>query len=248
MFALAGKIALVTGASRGIGATIARQLASAGATVVVNYNSNADAAAAVVSDIVAAGGQSAALQADVSQTDAASELVKAVQKQYGKLDILVNNAGTTRDNLIMLMKEEDWDYVIDTNLKSAWNCSKAAARIMLKQRSGRIINITSVAGIAGNAGQSNYSASKAGLIGLTKSLAKEIGPRNVTVNAIAPGFVPTDLTNDIIVQMKDKIIEHTSLQRLGTAEDVAALAVFLASDEAGFITGQVIAVDGGMVL
>ena len=248
MFALAGKIALVTGASRGIGATIARQLASAGATVVVNYNSNADAAAAVVSDIAAAGGQSVALQADVSQTDAASELVKAVQKQYGKLDILVNNAGTTRDNLIMLMKEEDWDYVIDTNLKSAWNCSKAAARIMLKQRSGRIINITSVAGIAGNAGQSNYSASKAGLIGLTKSLAKEIGPRNVTVNAIAPGFVPTDLTNDIIVQMKDKIIEHTSLQRLGTAEDVAALAVFLASDEAGFITGQVIAVDGGMVL
>jgi len=223
-------------------------LASAGATVVVNYNSSADAAAAVVADIVAAGGQSVALQADVSQTDAASELVKAVQKQYGKLDILVNNAGTTRDNLIMLMKEEDWDYVIDTNLKSAWNCSKAAARIMLKQRSGRIINITSVAGIAGNAGQSNYSASKAGLIGLTKSLAKEIGPRNVTVNAIAPGFVPTDLTNDIIVQMKDKIIEHTSLQRLGTAEDVAALAVFLASDEAGFITGQVIAVDGGMVL
>ncbi len=248
MFALAGKIALVTGASRGIGATIARQLASAGATVVVNYNSNADAAAAVVSDIVAAGGQSVALQADVSQTDAASELVKAVQKQYGKLDILVNNAGTTRDNVIMLMKEEDWDYVIDTNLKSAWNCSKAATRIMLKQRSGRIINITSIAGIAGNAGQSNYSASKAGLIGLTKSLAKEIGSRNITVNAIAPGFVPTDLTNAIIVQMKDKIIEHTSLQRLGTADDVAALAVFLASDEAGFITGQVIAVDGGMVL
>lgn len=248
MFALAGKIALVTGASRGIGATIARQLASAGAIVVVNYQSNADAAAVVVSDIVAAGGQSMALQADVSKTDAASELIKTVHKQYGKLDILVNNAGTTRDNVIMLMKEEDWDYVIDTNLKSAWNCSKAAARIMLKQRSGRIINITSVAGIAGNAGQSNYSASKAGVIGLTKSLAREIGPRNVTVNAIAPGFVPTDLTNDIIVQMKDKIIEHTSLQRLGTTADVAALAVFLASDEAGFITGQVIAVDGGMAL
>lgn len=248
MFELAGKIALVTGASRGIGATIARQLASAGAIVVVNYHSNADAAAAVVADIVAAGGQSVALQADVSQTQAASELVKAVHKQYGKLDILVNNAGTTRDNVIMLMKEEDWDYVIDTNLKSAWNCSKAAARIMLKQRSGRIINITSTAGIAGNAGQSNYSASKAGVIGLTKSLAREIGPRNVTVNAIAPGFVPTDLTNDIIVQMKDKIIEHTSLQRLGTTADVAALAVFLASDEAGFITGQVIAVDGGMAL
>ena len=248
MFALAGKIALVTGASRGIGAAIAVKLASAGATVVVNYNSNADAAAAVVSDIVAAGGQSMALQADVSQTDAAGELVKTVQKQYGKLDILVNNAGTTRDNVIMLMKEEDWDFVIDTNLKSAWNCSKAAARIMLKQRSGRIINITSVAGIVGNAGQSNYSASKAGVIGLTQIQDKKIGPQNVSVNAIAPGFVPTDLTNDIIVQMKDKIIEHTSLQRLGTAEDVAALAVFLASDEAGFITGQVIAVDGGMVL
>ncbi len=248
MFSLTGKIALVTGGSRGIGATIARQLAGAGATVVVNYNSNAEAAAAIVADIAAAGGQAVAMQADVSQTEAAAELVKAVQKQFGKLDVLVNNAGTTRDNVIMMMKEEDWDYVIDTNLKSAWNCSKAAARIMLKQRSGRIINITSVAGIAGNAGQSNYSASKAGLIGLTKSLAKEIGPRSVTVNAVAPGFVPTDLTNDIITQMKDKIIEHTSLQRLGTAADVAAVVVFLASDEAGFVTGQVIAVDGGMVL
>ena len=202
----------------------------------------------VVDAITTAGGQALPYQADVTDAEAVNAMFKDVHKRYGRIDILINNAGVTRDNVIMLMKEEDWDEVIDTNLKSAWNCSKAASRIMLKQRSGRIINITSVAGISGNAGQSNYSASKAGLIGLTKSLAKELGPRSVTVNAIAPGFIPTDLTNDIIAQLQDRIIEHTALGRLGTPEDVAALAVFLASDDASFITGQVIAIDGGMVL
>lgn len=248
MIDLTDKIALVTGASRGIGAAIAKELAAYGATVVVNYRSNEAAAQKVVADINAAGGTAVAMQADVSDYDQATKLVKAVQKQFKRLDILVNNAGTTRDNVIMMMKEADWDEVINTNLKSAWNCSKAAARIMMKQRSGRIINISSVAGIAGNAGQTNYAASKAGMIGLTKSLAKEIGPRNVTVNAIAPGFVPTDLTIALLDQMQDTILEHTALRRLGTPEDVAALTAFLACDRAGFITGQVIAIDGGMVL
>lgn len=248
MTELEGKIALITGSSRGIGAGIARDMAAHGASVIVNYHSNEAAANEIVAELTAAGGQAVAMQADVSDFNQASALIKEIKKAFGRLDILVNNAGTTRDNVIMLMKEADWDLVIDTNLKSAWNCSRAAARIMMRQRTGRIINITSVAGISGNAGQSNYSASKAGMIGLTKSLAKEIGPRGVTVNAIAPGFVPTDLTNDLIEDMKDTIIELTSMRRLGTPEDVAHLATFLASDQAGFITGQVIAVDGGMVL
>ncbi|RME85655.1 MAG: 3-oxoacyl-[acyl-carrier-protein] reductase [Caldilineae bacterium] len=248
MTTLADKVALVTGASRGIGAAIARHMAAAGATVVVNYHSNQEAAEQVVADITSQGGNAVAMQCDVSDFKASEQMIKQIKKDFGRLDILVNNAGTTRDNVIMMMKEEDWDLVLNTNLKSAWNCSRAAARIMMRQRSGRIINITSVAGISGNAGQTNYAASKAGMIGLTKSLAKEIGPRGITVNAIAPGFVRTDLTAELIDEIQDRIIEMTSMRRLGTADDVAALAVFLASDAAGFITGQVIAVDGGMVL
>ncbi len=250
MFDLSNKIALVTGASRGIGAEIARQLAAAGATVIVNYHSSQQAAEQVVADIEAAGGQAVAMQADVSDFKQAGDMVKAIKKAFGRLDILVNNAGTTRDNIIALMNEEDWDVVIRTNLKSAWNCSKAAIRLMMRQRWGRIINISSVAGVTGNAGQSNYAASKAGMIGLAKSLSKELGPRNVTVNVIAPGFIPTDLTNYLLDDelVKENIIERTSMRRLGRPRDVAALAVYLASDEAGFVTGQVIAVDGGLAL
>ncbi len=250
MFDLTDKIALVTGASRGIGAEIARQLAAAGATVIVNYHSSQEAADQVVAGIQAAGGKAVVMQADVSDFKQTNDMFKAIKKEFGRLDILVNNAGTTRDNIIALMKEEDWDVVINTNLKSAWNCSKAATRLMMRQRWGRIINISSVAGVTGNAGQSNYAASKAGMIGLAKSLAKEIGPRNVTVNAIAPGFIPTDLTNYLLEdeEVKKTLIEHTSVRRLGRPEDVAALAVFLSSDEAGFITGQVICVDGGLAL
>ncbi len=250
MFDLSNKIALVTGASRGIGAEIARQLAAAGATVIVNYHSSQQAAEQVVADIEAAGGQAVAMQADVSDFKQAGDMVKAIKKAFGRLDILVNNAGTTRDNIIALMNEEDWDVVIRTNLKSAWNCSKAAIRLMMRQRWGRIINISSVAGVTGNAGQSNYAASKAGMIGLAKSLSKELGPRNVTVNVIAPGFIPTDLTNYLLDDelVKENIIERTSMRRLGRPQDVAALAVYLASDEAGFVTGQVIAVDGGLAL
>jgi len=245
---LEGKVAVVTGASRGIGRAIAVALARAGARVVVNYARDAEGAQAVVAEIVAAGGQSSALQADVGDYKAAEGLIKGAIDLYGAVDILVNNAGTTRDMVMMMMPEADWDLVIQTNLKSAFNCSKAAVNTMLRKRAGRIINITSVSGIAGHAWQTNYSASKAGLIGLTRSLAREVGARNITVNAVAPGFVPTALTNGLPQELKDASLKNIPLGRWGTPEDVAYAVVFLATPQAGYITGQVLSVDGGMVM
>jgi 3-oxoacyl-[acyl-carrier protein] reductase len=245
---LQGRVALVTGAGRGIGCAIAKELAGQGAAVVVNYLDNAEEAAAVVEEICAGGGQAAAVQADVSQFDAAQELVKATLDRFGRLDILVNNAGTTRDTLLMLMSEGDWDTVMATNLKSAYNCTKAALRPMMKQRWGRVINITSVSGQAGQAGQANYSASKAGLIGFTKAVAKEVGARSITSNAVAPGFVPTALTDVLTAEQKQQILAATPLGRFAEAAEIAYAVVFLASDRAAFITGQVLAVDGGLVM
>lgn len=245
---LQGKAAVVTGGSRGIGRAVAVELAKRGARLVVNYNQSAEAANEVVAGIAAEGGQAKAIQADVSDLKQAEALVKATVEAYGQIDILVNNAGTTRDMVIMMMPEEDWDVVMRTNLKSAFNCSKAAVKAMMRKRYGRIINMTSVAGLAGNAGQTNYAASKAGLIGFTKSLAKEVGPRNITVNAVAPGFIPTDLTKDLPEDLRQAAIKATPLGRWGTVEEVAYAVAFLASDEAAYITGQVLSVDGGMVM
>jgi len=245
---LEGKIAVVTGASRGLGRAIAAELAREGAKVVINYSRDAEGAQAGLAEIQAAGGQGCVLQADVSDYKAAEGLIKATIDTFGGLDILVNNAGTTRDMLIMMMPEADWDIVIQTNLKSAFNCSKAAVKTMLRKRSGRIINITSVVGIAGNAGQTNYAASKAGLIGLTRSLAREVAARNITVNAVAPGFVPTALTTGLPQELKDASLKAIPLGRWGTAEDVAYAVAFLAAPRAGYITGQVLSVDGGMVM
>jgi len=245
---LEGKVALVTGASRGIGRAIAAELAREGAQVVINYSRDADGAQAGLAEIQAAGGRGCVMQADVSDYKAAESLIKATIDTCGGLDILVNNAGTTRDMVIMMMPEADWDIVIQTNLKSAFNCSKAAVKTMLRKRSGRIINITSVSGIAGNAGQTNYAASKAGIIGLTRSLAREVAARNITVNAVAPGFVPTALTTGLPQELKDASLKAIPLGRWGTPEDVAYAVAFLAAPRAGYITGQVLCVDGGMVM
>ncbi|PJF44251.1 MAG: beta-ketoacyl-ACP reductase [Phototrophicales bacterium] len=245
---LENRVAVVTGGSRGIGRAIALELAQRGATVVVNYNRNADAANAVVEEIKALGSQGLAVQADVSDLEAATALIKATTDAFGKVDILVNNAGTTRDKLIMMMKEEDWDAVLDTNLKSAWNCSKAVIRSMIRQRYGRIINITSVSGIAGQAGQTNYSASKAGMIGLTKALAREVADRSITVNAVAPGFIPTDLTSDLGEDLMAQVLNAIPVKRLGNPEEVAYAVAFLADERAAYITGHVLSVDGGLVM
>jgi 3-oxoacyl-[acyl-carrier protein] reductase len=245
---LEGKTAVITGASRGLGRAIALQLAGQGARVVINYARDSEGAQATLADVLAAGGAGCVHQADVSETKAAEGMIKAALESYGSVDVLVNNAGTTRDTLIMMMPESDWDIVIQTNLKSAFNCSKAAVKQMMRKRAGRIINITSVSGIAGNAGQTNYSASKAGLIGFTRALAREVATRNITVNAVAPGFVPTALTGNLPDELKEASLKSIPLGRWGTPEDVAHAVAFLASDEAGYITGQVLCVDGGMVM
>ncbi len=245
---LAGRTAIVTGASRGIGRAIAIDLAARGACVLVNYNSSETAAQEVVGALTAAGGKAVAVRADVSRPEGAGAVVKAALDAFGRVDILVNNAGTTRDTLLMTMKEEDWDVVIDTDLKSVYHCSKAVVRPMIRQRGGRIISITSVVGMAGQAGQTNYAAAKAGIIGFTKSLAREVGSRGITVNAVAPGFIPTALTNVLTDEQKENAVKMTPLGRFGKPEEVAYAVSFLASDEAAFITGTVLSVDGGLVM
>ncbi len=243
-----GKVAVVTGSSRGIGRAVALRLGAGGARVVVNYRSDQAAAQTVVQEIEKAGGQAIAVQADVSQAAEAQALIDAAQKAYGRVDILVNNAGTTRDTLLMRMSDEDWNLVIDTNLKGAFCCIRAASRPMMRQRYGRIVNVSSVAGLSGNAGQANYASAKAGLVGLTMTVAKELGSRGITCNAIAPGFVPTDLTSTLPEELIQQAVARTPLGRTGTPEDMAAAVAFLASDEASFITGQILAVDGGLVI
>ena len=243
---LENKVAVVTGGSRGIGRAIALEFAERGAAVVVNYNSSPDAAEEVVKKIQEAGGKAAAFKADVSDFKQAESLVKFAVDTFGDLSILVNNAGITRDQLIMMMPETDWDAVINTNLKSTFNCSKAAVKHMMRKRTGRIINMASVAGQMGNPGQTNYSASKAGLIGLTRSLSRELAGRKVTINAVAPGFIESDMTAALGPMVIDEAKKRIPAKRLGTGEDVAAAVVFLASSDASYITGQVLTVDGGM--
>jgi len=248
VFDLTNRVALVTGGSRGIGRAIAARLAGQGAKIVVNYATNEAAARQVVEEIVAAGGAALALQGDVSQAAQAQALADQTVAAYGRLDILVNNAGITRDGLLMRMSEDDWDAVLNTNLKGAFHCMKAVSRQMMRQRYGRIISISSVSGIAGNAGQANYSAAKAGLHGLSKAVARELASRNVTVNVVAPGFVETDLTAKLSDELKAAAVGHTLLGRWGMPADIAAAVVYLASDEAAFVTGQILAVDGGLAL
>lgn len=245
---LDGKAALVTGASRGIGAEIAKQLAKEGARVAVNYSGSQCKAEEVVNEIIAAGGQAFAIQASVSDAENVTDMVKQTIEQFGSVDILVNNAGITRDNLLMRMKESEWDDVIDTNLKGVFLCTKAVTRQMMKQRAGKIINIASIVGVSGNAGQANYVAAKAGVIGLTKTTAKELASRHINVNAIAPGFITTEMTDELSDDVKNQMLTQIPLSKLGNPQDVAKAVVFLASDDASYITGQTLHVDGGMVM
>jgi 3-oxoacyl-[acyl-carrier protein] reductase len=245
---LKGKVALITGAAKGIGRAIAEKFAKEGANLVINYRTSIDNLKELEEKLKGYGSEVLLVQGDVKNYGDAENIVKAAIEKFGKIDILVNNAGITRDNLLMRMSLEDFDEVLEVNLKGAFNVIKAGVPYMIKQKSGRIINISSVIGIIGNAGQANYAASKAGLIGLTKSVAKEIASRNITVNAIAPGYIVTDMTEKLPEKIKEKMMELIPLKRLGNPEDVANLAAFLASDMASYITGQVINVDGGMVM
>ncbi|BAK81272.1 3-oxoacyl-[acyl-carrier-protein] reductase [Candidatus Arthromitus sp. SFB-rat-Yit] len=245
---LKDKVAIVTGASKGIGKSIAINFAKHGAKVVLNYRSDDIGAEKVKQEIEQNGGVALLHKGDVSDFSIAEELTNFCKEKFLKIDILVNNAGITRDTLIMRMKEEEFDNVINVNLKGSFNCAKHVSNIMLKQKSGKIINISSVIGIIGNAGQVNYAASKAGIIGMTKSLAKELGSRGINVNAIAPGFIETDMTDVLKDEIKETILSHIPLKKMGKTEDVSNLAVFLASNLSDYITGQVITVDGGMVM
>lgn len=245
---LTGKVALVTGASRGIGRATALELARSGAAVVVNYRAGVDAAAAVVNEIESGGGRALAVQADVAQSADVERLVKTTTDTFSSLDILVNNAGITRDNLLLRMKDDEWDAVFETNLRGAYLLTKAVLRPMMRARWGRIINVTSVVGLLGNAGQVNYAAAKAGLIGLTKSVAREMASRGITANAVAPGFIETDMSAGLNEATRQTILQNIPLGRWGRTQDVAHVITFLASDAAGYVTGQTLAVDGGMTM
>lgn len=248
MIDLNGKVALITGGSRGIGKAIAIKLASYKANIVINYTSNKEHALKVKEEIESYGVKSIVIKCDVSKSDEVNNMIEEVVKEFGQIDILVNNAGITRDGLLMRMKEEDFDSVIDINLKGVFNCTKSATKYMMKKRYGKIINISSVVGLIGNAGQANYCASKAGVIGLTKSSARELASRNINVNAIAPGFIDTDMTSVLNENLKETMLKNIPQNRFGSPEDVANLVLFLASDMSSYITGQIINVDGGMVM
>lgn len=245
---LQDQVALVTGASRGLGRAIALELASQGASVIVNYAGSEDKAKAVVEEIKALGQQAIAVRCNVANSDEVASMVKTAVEEFGKIDILVNNAGVTRDNLLMRMKEEEWDTVLDTNLKGVFLCTKSVTRPMMKQRKGRIINVASVVGVVGNAGQANYVAAKAGVIGLTKTTAKELAPRGITVNAIAPGFITTDMTDQLPEEVRTGLLSQIPLARFGQPEDIAKVVSFLASSDSAYMTGQTLCVDGGMVM
>ncbi|HZK18753.1 MAG TPA: 3-oxoacyl-[acyl-carrier-protein] reductase [Clostridia bacterium] len=243
---LKDRVCLVTGASRGIGRAIALELAAAGADIAINFAGREDAAAETAQMVEELGSRAMVLKADVSDGKQVETMVKEVKKRFSKIDVLVNNAGITRDNLVMLLKEKEWDDVIDTNLKGAFNCIKSVSRLMLRARYGRIVNIASVVGLTGNAGQANYAAAKAGLVGLSKSVARELGSRGITVNVVAPGYILTDMTQNIAGEAKESMLAGIPLGRAGTPKDVADLVLFLASGRAAYITGQVLSVDGGM--